>query len=876
MTPPRDKSPGPEIPVDLGLDRDDTVSRERFVDLSRNYLSLLKKSLIDFRAAGTGGRVFCRDYSRIVDAIVGVLFQRAAHEHGVATEEAGIAVIGMGGYGRQELAPYSDVDILVLCKRKTPLVKQIASNFVRLMWDVGFELGHAVESLIESESTLARHMDTRTALFESRWVCGSRKIAREVERQIKRLRKKDREAYLKRKVQDAVARHEKYSNSYQLIEPNVKLSPGGLRDHQTLVWLSMASSGKAGLKALRAKGLLLTGDARALEDAYDFLLRVRVELHLASESKQDQLTVRIQKIVSDRLGYKPRGGHLGVELFMRDYYRHTRRIYNVIEDVIDELHYGANVGAMLGRRKVARTDNRLVVRVSRSRIRREPLYIFFKQKETGLKLNRAVKRRLQALLTAELKGRTERAAMRRQFSALMDNGHNLTLVLRSMHDTGFLSVVIPEFKELTNLKRYDLYHHYTVDEHTLQVVENIEKVGARKRTDPLRRLYSEVPNKRVLFLAALLHDVGKIQGRGHAKKGAVLARKILARMGVKSEDVDAIRFLIDIHLLMSHTAQRRDPGDIGMLSTFCDAVGGRTRLKQLTLLTCADLQATSPVVWSDWKWTLIWTLYLKAYAFMTQTEKEPDAVYKSRKQTILKSFRGKERREALAHLDMLPGRYLLAMTAADVRTHMQLIGELDGRRAVMSLKEEKPATEVTFCTMDKPFRLSQLCGVLTLNDCNILFAYAFTRSDGKVIDVFHVEDLSGTEGFDDARRDKIHNDLDGAMRGKLDLNAAMARHLARWKRRRNTAIPIPVRVQFENDVSPDVTIVDIFAMDEPGLLFKITRALSDEGFAIQRARISTEANRAIDSFDIQDRRGRKITSADTLSRIRRTLEKALG
>lgn len=877
MSPPREKPPGPALPIDLGLSREDTsVSRERFVDLSRNYLSILKRSLVDFRAQSGSGRPFCRDYSRIVDAIVGVLFQRAAHEHGVATEEAGIAVIGMGGYGRAELAPYSDVDILVLCKRKTALVRQIASTFVRLMWDVGFELGHAVESLIESESTLSRHMDTRTALFESRWVCGSRKIAREAERQIKRLRRKDREAFLKRKIRDAVTRHGKYSGSYQLIEPNVKLSPGGLRDYQTLVWLGMVSQGNVGLKALGKKRLLLRGDARALEKAYDFLLRVRVELHLATESKQDQLTVRMQQLIAERFGYRSRGGHLGVELFMRDYYSYTRTIFRIVEDVIDELQFGANVGVLLGQRRVARAENRLDVRVSRARIRREPLYVFSKQKEEGLKLDRALKRRLEKLLKEELRGRTTRQLMRSRFPELFDNAQNLSLVLRTMHDTGFLAAVIPEYKELTNLKRYDLYHHYTVDEHSFQVIENVERLDAMHQRDPLARIYSEVSNKRVLFLAALLHDIGKIEGRGHAKKGAVLARKILKRMRVKPDEVNLVSYLIEIHLLMSHYAQRRDPADIGTLRSFCETVGDRTRLKYLTLLTYADLRATSPVVWTEWKGSLLWTLYLKAYEFMAKTAKEPEKAYHSSKRAILRGFHGAERELALEHLDMLPGRYLLTMKAPDVREHMHLIAALHGRRAVVGMKGGTPATEITFCTADKPYRLSQLCGVLTLNDCNILFAHAFTRSDGKVLDVFHVEDLSGTTPIDESRRAKIESDLNAALRGKLDLNAAIDKHLVRWKRRKDTAIPVPVRIEFENDISPDVTIIDIFAMDVPGLLFKITRALSEEGLLIHRARISTEANRAIDSFDIQDRRGRKIAAASRLREIRKKLQEALS
>jgi [protein-PII] uridylyltransferase len=882
MSPPPEKPPGGKdkrLAGDASLFHGDApVSREEFLSLTRDYLSILKKSVVGHRTEGARGKSFVQDYTRVVDAVVGVLFQRAAEEHGVPTERSGIAIIGMGGYGRAELAPYSDVDILVLCKRRSPLVKLIASSFIRLMWDIGFELGHAVESLIESESTLSRHMDSRTALFESRWVCGSRRIAKEIERQVKRLRKKDREAFLQRKIRDAVARHQKYSNSYQLIEPNVKLSPGGLRDFQTLVWLGMVGGGQVGLPELRRKGLLLPGEVDALERAYDFLLRVRVELHLATESKQDQLTVRIQKTIAERMGYRDEGGHLAVELLMRDYYNYTRTIYRITEDIIGEVDRGKNVGALLGRRRVARAGERLSIPIRRERMRRDPLYVFRKQKQSGLKLDRSVKRRLATILASDLADPKIRQRMQHDFPALFVQADNVSLVLRSMHETGFLGAIIPEYNELTSLKRYDLYHHYTVDEHSFQVVQNIEGLAraSARRGDPLARLFSEVADKQVLFLAALLHDVGKIKGRGHAEKGAVLARTILGRFAVKQEQIDTVSHLIANHLIMSHYSQRRDPSDLGTLEAFCAAVKTRSNLKYLCLLTYADLRATSPDVWTEWKRTLLWELYLKAYQFMETTEKKPEAAYKRRKQQLLNAFRGPARERALAHLDLLPGRYLLTMSAAEVREHMRLVDELESKRVVVSAKSGRLGTEVTFCTHDKPYRLSQLCGVLTLNDCNILFAYAFTRKDGRVLDIFRVEDVSGTMTIDAARIEKIRVDLDNVVRGKLDIQAAVDGHIAKWKRRKDAAIPVPLKVEFENDVSGDVTIIDIFALDEPGLLFKITRALSEEGLTIHRARISTEANRAIDSFDIQDRKGKKITDITRLRSVRQRLEKTLA
>lgn len=872
MSPPTPKSPRTDPQL---------LPRERFLEATKEYLSILTRPLIDMRTPKTGGKEFASTYSRMVDTIVGLLFQRAAEEQGLNADSTDIAVIAMGGYGRAELAPYSDVDLLIVCREKTPLVESIAGSFIRLMWDAGFELGHAVESLVESESALSRDMDTKTALIESRWVCGSKRVARAVERQISRIRRSDREEYLRRKIHDALARYEKFGNSFQLIEPNVKLSPGGLRDYQTLVWLGQVNQGTRGLSALRKKGLLLHGEQRELEEAYDYLLRVRIELHLSTRSKQDQLTIAAQRSLAKSLGYRARGGHLEVEFFMRRYYTVTRAIWRITADVMEALGYGDNVGIVLGRARVERDGKTLNARIDRAKIRREPLYVFERQKELGKKLDRGLRRRLEGVLREELRGRKEVNAMRRAFPRLLRDATNTALVVRSMHETLFLMRVIPEYDRLTCLKRYDLYHHYTVDEHSFKVLESLTALDAPDADpdDAFVRLYSEISDKRPLLFAALLHDIGKIEGHGHAKKGAALSRKILRRMSVGAEEIDLVSALIENHLVMSHFSQRRDPSDIGTIEAFCKRVKNRTVLKHLCLLTYADYKATSPLVWNEWKRTLLWELYLRAYDHMARTEKKPEAVYKAHKRKLLESFpEGRERAAALAHLDLLPGGYLLTMSADMVRGHMEMIESLERGDFAVAHRRRGAWSEVTFCTNDKPYRLSQLCGVLTINDFNILHAHAFTRSDGKVIDVFIVEHIPGTlaKNAVDEKLASIRRDLAGVFDGTVDLEAETRRHAARWRRARRPDIPMAVRVRFENDLSPDFTIIDIFAQDRPGLLFKITGALSRDGLTIFRANISTEATRVIDSFYVGDGEGKKINSAERLTRIRAALEREVG
>lgn len=856
-----------------------SLSSREFVSQARRSFAGLKEGLFSSCPPSRRGRAFVRSYTRLVDTMVGVAFQRAMQENDARLNKVPIAVLGMGGYGRAELAPYSDVDILVVCRRRTALAKRVAGSFIRLLWDVGFELGHSVQSLVESEGVLGRNMDTRTALIESRWICGSARIARAMASQVARMRKGDREAFLRRKVRDAVVRHRKYGESFQLIQPNVKLSPGGLRDFQTLLWLGMAVGGAKGLHALRTKGLLMAGEIGVLEEAYDFLIKTRVALHLATQSKEDQLTVRMQRVLAEQLGYGSSGDHMGVELFMRDYYRHTRTVFHIVRDIIEELDQGKDVGVLLGRKRAGRDGNVLPVRLDKRKLQREPLYVFFRQKSDGRRLSRATRRRLEEALHGHLRGAGITVRMRRGFARLIEDDSNLSVVLRTMHETGFLSRIIPEYEHLTCLKRYDLYHHYTADEHSFRVVENLEILGraGRGSHNPLARLYSEIGEKRVILLTALLHDIGKIKGRGHARKGARLAGAILKRMGVDGGEAEKVAFLIEQHLIMSHFSQRRDPTEMGTLRSFCDRVGNRTNLKHLCLLTYADLKATSPVVWTRWKRTLLLDLYLRAHQFIAQKEKRPEAVYKTRKQGLLRAFPpGGERRRARAHLDLLPGRYLLTTRPSQLKRHLELIDRLDGRKGAVHLQRGKASAEVTFCTFDKPYRLSQLCGILTINDFNILFAHAFTRSDGRVIDTFQVEDLTGSIPIDRRRSEKLEGDLEAVLTGRMDIEREFQEHVARWRRRKVTSIPVDMRVEFDNDLSADFTIIDIYAADEPGLLYRVARVLSSEGLTIHRARISTEANRAIDAFYVRGRGGGKVRSAAKMRRIREKLRKEIG
>ncbi len=871
----RRKAPHPDLPLP-NAESDD--ARAAFVARTADRFRATTQKILKRRNFRTSGQALSQAYTREVDVAVTTMFEHAAHEHHVDPDHLDLAVIALGGYGRRELAPFSDVDVLIACRQKTPAAEAVAETFVRMMWDAGFELGSQVESLLATE-TLLEDIDTKTALFENRYVCGDGAIARALERQVAHFRRQDRTDFIRRKISDSISRYEKFGNSFQLIEPNVKQSPGGMRDYQTLVWIGQVARERPGLTALRQKGLLLSGELKELNKAYDFLLRVRVELHLLTESKQDQLTVATQPDIAKSFGCRSRGDRLAVELFMRRYYEETRAIYRIYEDVVQALGLGENSEFLLGPKRVPRVGNTMTTRLYSHRLVREPLYVFRLQQEKGQRLDRALRRRMEVLRNRVLRGKKVIDRMRREFTDIMSSPRNLPRVVRTLHETQFLFKIIPAFSHLTCLKRYDLYHHYTVDEHSFKVLENIVALGeghGDPRDELFVRLYSEIADKRPLFFAALLHDIGKIKGSGHAVNGAIMSRDILTKLFLPPEEIDTVCYLIEQHLLMSHFSQRRDTNDIDTLQAFCDLVPGRTMLKCLCLLTYADMRATSPLVWTEWKRTLLMDLYVKAYEFLERSSKQPESAYKAKKQELLDSFAaGAQRGSALKHLDTLPGGYILAATPETVRKHMELLGKLGKREVQVALSRGDAAIEITFFAHDDPFCLARFCGVLAINDFNILHANAFTTSEGIVIDVFYVEDMRQSETIEPERVAKLGRDATAAIRGELDLARAISQHRQKWRRVQRTDLPVASRVEFENDITDDATIIDIFAQDRLGLLYEITNALSRANLTIHRAHISTEANRAIDSFYVSDDR-QKLKTAKSLDHLRESLRKVIA
>lgn len=828
--------------------------------------------------AGASGAELCSVLTRSTDDAVRRLFEaQAARTPGGET----FAVIALGGYGRAELCPWSDIDILLLREdgAPDPAASAFAAVFIRLLWDAGLEAGHSVRTVEEVLALRGSSPDAWAAMLEGRHVCGPHAP-------MDRLRSAltpspglppDR-WFLEHLLADTAARHRRYGNSVKLLEPNIKKSAGGLRDLHVLYWLARTADpgfpppDGAGLPALFPlllrlldRGLMDPADAGSAEEALDFLLRTRHHMHLLRGSLHDTLEYSLQREVAAESGAP------SAEVFMRGYYRHARvlsRLHNraiaQLRDQLAPVPVAHHDGERRGLSFAVHAD-RLTIDPSRSSWAgaAEVLEAFLHLAESGVAPDPRLARMLEQsvpLFTDAARSAPEPA---RLFRRILDAEHAAS-ALRAMNDLGVLGAFIPEFGELAALSQYSIYHYYTADEHTLIAVENAGRL--KNQEGALGDLYRGLADRRPLLLAILLHDVGKARGiEGHEHTGAGMAAAVLRRLGM-DEDLPTVEFLIRHHLLMEQTAFRRNVHDPSTVHDFTGRISSAEILDLLYLLTYADLSAVHAGVWTDWKASLLRDLHRQASAALRGTGPATD---RARDGLVARLSRRHPRAEVEKHLAVVPGAlYAALFTEDEIALHLTAVQRAEPVSVFIAGREAY--AEVTIIARDAPFLLARCCAVLSANDANIFDAAVVTRDDGLVIDRFRVTGAASGRNPNPAAGAKIAADLREVLAGGLDVAHLFAAHRRRWRRRpRVTGSPGPDDVRFE-DAGP-FTIVDVYAADSLGLLYRLTDALSRLGLDIHFARIATRGDGVADAFYVRDRNGLPVTGAEDRRRIRTEL-----
>lgn len=880
--------------------------------IAQRFAAARERAASAARSGGDGIAV-ARDLARDVDAIVSDV---AGAE--VARCAIPVAILATGGFGRSELAPYSDLDLLVLCaERPGREVQALAEAILYPLWDAKVDAGHAVRSFDQALSLPATDLAAATALLDARFLTGDSRLAIHFLAEFRqRIAATAAEDFVARLRAEQRARHGRFGDTIFLLEPDLKNGPGGMRDLCVGRWAAMARFGTSDPNELRALGVMTGRLAAAFHAALEWLLRVRITMHATAGRRQDQLRFALQEAIAPILYPDARdtGGvirpavHPAVEALMHQYHAHAKLVRNETERLLQratardgQRRPTAPVVPLAGQGP----DPSFVVREGAI----EPLEdAMFERKPSDMFriFSLAIQLDLQpSLRTREVMSETA-ASNSEALRADPDSGRRFLEILgdrrdrsnpsrlEQMQDLGLLAALMPEWEPSTGRVQHDIYHVYTVDQHALYAVGRLHALARGEHaTDfpiPTETMH-EIKRPQALVVGTLLHDVGKPYGSPHSVIGAGLAVTIARRLGLEEEDVKRVEFLVAQHLVMGQMSQRRDLDDLGMIADFAKLCGDEENLRELYLLTFCDLASVAPDALSSWKETLLAELYTRTLAYL---RRGPDLLGAERAEIV---ERRQKRAARMLHEDPegaalvtlfggFPDRYFAENTGKRIAGHMQLIRErrAHGTSSLIDVTHQMRlgVSEMVLAALDTPGLLADVAGVLYANRIEVVDAAIYSRQAAdrgeraEALDIFRVRDGLGNAVTDDARWKKVREDLEAVLSGALPIERLVASRpsgdsVAAWR----TPV-VPTELKVDNGVSRDFTVVEVITEDRPGVLYAIARTLFAQGLDIHRSKIATEANRAIDVFYVRDKASaEKILDPDRLAALRRALLESL-
>lgn len=889
------------VAIALGLLQDSQVEVD-LKALGRSYLDRGRRVLFERHRQGAGGMEVAAAYSTVMDHLIRYLFSSLSAEllPRFRGQGAGLALIAQGGFGRGELNPYSDIDLLFLHNGKVnPFFAALNERVLHTLWDLGLDVGHATRSIADCIRLGESDMKIRTALLDARFLCGDFQLFGGFGKILEsKLLKKGIGRFVREKVDESSARHKAYGGSVYLLEPEVKEGLGGLRDIQTARWIARATVKAKDLDTLVNRGVISAADLAALKESQDFLMRVRNEMHFTTGKHQDQLTFEQQEKVSEALGFESEGTLRGVEVFMRAYYLHAMQISRLSELIVhrvtdcdkprftEKLIFGRALreGVRISKGHVTITKPEVLKSDPANLIR-----IFDDAQKYRCQVSHETRELLRGHLDSIDEEFRRSEAANRAFFSILKWKDSVYETLVEMHRAGVLGAFIPEFNHLLCMVLHDAYHTYTVDEHSLMLIQEIERLRAGSYVSSLPLLTQvarDAEKIELLYLGMMFHDIGKGFGGGHSEIGANLVRTIARRMKLNADDGALVEFLVRHHLLMTNTAFRRDLEDDRTIFEFAKIMGTVNNLKMLYLLTFADVKAVGPDVWNPWKASLLGELYVKALNLLEEAEK--GELPREDVRAVLRRIHGRVRRHLLAlpqsearvddFIDKMPDRYFLSTPEADIAKHFVLMDKYRGKGALSYVEHfpERNCSSVVICTDDRPGLFASITGVLTSLSLNILNARIFTASDGRILDVFRISHSGRPElVMAEAKWAKFKTVLDNVLEGKADvvrMVEAAKPSLYLLKR----APKVSTVINIDNEASDDFSIVEIFTDDRMGVLFNITHSLHLLGLSIHVAKISTNVDQVADVFYVTDSSGKKIAGAERLEEVRSYLFRSLA
>ena len=821
--------------------------------------------------AGADGQTVARRIAEAMDAVVLSIYRNAM------PQTAGPhALVALGGYGRCEMAPHSDVDLLFLFAKGQDKVPEVVAGVFNPLWDLGFEVGHSSRTLDDVVRAVREDLESRTAMMDGRLLAGDAALFAQFQQRLYKRVPKRTVAELNRLRQQRLAARQ----SVQLLEPNVKESPGGLREMQMFEWAL-----KAKVKAPEYGDLCaqyLDGSSKSLAHSRAFLWRVRHALHFAVGRKRDVLEHDLKPQIAAALGYVDQDQELAAECFMREYYLHAHTVYHLVERAFQRLTRKPRNSSrsMYIERGVAAIEGEIVLADDEAYFAADPLRllkIFLTAQTKNLELSDQAQSAVRASLPLIDDAFRRQPAARDLFFKILKRKYHTARTLRSMHDLGVLGAYLPEFERLTCLVQYDIYHIYTVDEHTLVALENLEDLGQQEGS--MADILAQCTRRDLLFFAVLLHDVGKWKRDDHIARGIEMTEELSERMGLDQEERAMLCFLVEHHQDMVMISRRRNLDDYEMIAEFAGLFANEEWLRVLYLISYADLSAVAPDAWTDWQGALLWELYYKTAEQLHSDMQALEAKQRARQilNEHLDHIEGRWSAQRVVqfqeHIEQLSPSYLVAYNREQIKVHLEMIARLSREQPFgLEFIEHEGHTEIVVCTRNQRQVMAKICGALAVNDINILRADVNTRADDVVLDIFQVTNIDGSPELPDWKKERMRERVAEVISLRLKARDLIAKYSSSWdRRRRQRQYDRPPRITFDNQISARYTVVDIEAQDKVGLLYRIAYLLDELELNIHRAIINTVAARAQDAFYIIDAEGQKITSHEELDRIQQYL-----
>ncbi|MEO0401958.1 MAG: [protein-PII] uridylyltransferase [Pseudomonadota bacterium] len=844
-----------------------------------------------FRASPFLSRPTTRAYSYLTDCLVEAALRTARdllHPNPTPTEGERLALVAVGGYGRGEMAPYSDVDLLFLTPYKiTPWAESVIEATLYILWDLKLKVGHASRTVRDCVRLGGEDFTIRTAMLEHRFLFGDAALATELDNRLRNdLFKGSERAFIEAKLSERDARHKRQGQRY-IVEPNVKEGKGGLRDLQSLFWIGKYIHMVQDAADLVPLGLFTQEEFKAFVAAEDFLWATRCHLHLLTGRPTEQLTFDMQASVAEAMGYQDKDGRRGVELFMQAYFLHATEVGDLTRIFLTKLeavHLKAEpLLERLFKRKPRVKEgyevihNRLAIVDDTTFLadKLNLLHIFEEALRTGMLIHPDAMRLIKSNLSLIDDDLRNSAEAQRIFLGLLLKHGNPERALRRMNELGVLPAFIPEFEPIVAMMQFNMYHSYTVDEHIIQCIAQLAMIEKKELVEDLpvaSSILQRGVNRKVIYVALLLHDIAKGRPEDHAILGAQMARKIAPRLGLKQDEVDTVEWLVRYHLLMSDVAQKRDIADPRTVRDFAKAVKEVKRLDLLCVLTVCDIRGVGPNTWNNWKAVLIRALY-------RQTKR----ALEDGMEALTREGRGNEAKKALrAELADWPRKDLQIETARHYPPYWQglhvtahvviarLLRDIGENEIAMDLHpdEDRDATRACFVMPDHPGIFARLTGALALVGANVVDARSYTTKDGFVTDAFWIQDADGNP-FEVSRLPRLRKMIERTLAGEVVTTDAI-RDRDKIKKR-ETAFRVPTHITFDNDGSDIYTIIEVDTRDRPGLLHDLTRTLAGSNVYIANAVIATYGEQVVDTFYVKDMFGLKYHAESK----QRTLEKRL-